>query len=42
MNLFSFLFFLNKYFITQHKTGEIQKGLGLEPSLFKVFIIDKG
>jgi len=40
---FFFLFFLlNKYFITQHKTGEIQKGLGQEPSLSKAFITDKG
>ena len=34
-------FLLNKYFITQHKTGQIQKGLGLEPSLSKTFITDK-
>ena len=39
---FFFFFLPNKYFIPQHKTGEIQKGLGLEPSLSKAFITDKG
>ena len=39
---YPFFFYWIKYFITQHKTGQIQKGLGLEPSLSKTFIINKG
>ena len=39
---YPFFFYWIKYFIAQHKTGEIQKSLGLEPSLSKAFITDKG
>ena len=36
-----FFFWVNKYFITQPKTEEIQKKLDLELSLSKAFITDK-
>ena len=32
---------MNKYFIAQPKIGEKQKGLGLEPSLFRAFTIER-